>query len=162
RGAASTFVGVIDPLIVFVAVATVQWIFFVEPERHLVLGPSAQLVAMTYPAMDVLLLVGLAQLLVGAGRRGTTSDRMVTAAGAAAVWVVGEEIFGLNARGYSAGGWVDVFWLGSYVCWGAAGLALDETEGARFPERRTVPRLTRGRLALLAAGLLAVPIALTV
>jgi signal transduction histidine kinase len=160
RGAASTFVGVLDPLIVFVAVATVQWIFFVEPERHLVLGSSAQLVAMTYPAMDVLLLVGLAQLLVGAGRRATTSYRLLTAA--VGLWVVGDEIFGLNASGYTAGGWLDVFWLGSYVCWGAAALALDESREARFPERRAVPRLTRGRLALLAAGLLAVPIALTV
>jgi signal transduction histidine kinase len=160
RGAASTFVGVIDPLIVFVAVATVQWIFFVEPERHLVLGSSAQVVAMTYPAMDVLLLVGLAQLLVGAGRRASASYRLLTVA--VALWVVGDEIFGLNASGYTAGGWVDVFWLGSYVCWGAAALALDPSQEARFPERRAVPRLTKGRLTLLGAGLLAVPIALTV
>jgi signal transduction histidine kinase len=160
RGALSTFVGVLDPLIVFVAVATVQWIFLVEPARHLSLAPSAKAVAMTYPALDVLLLVGLAQLLVGAGRRSTASYRLVTAA--VGLWIVGDEIFGLTASGFIAGGWLDVFWLGSYVCWGAAALSLDPQAERRHPERRAVPRLTRGRLALLAAGLLAVPVALTV
>jgi len=75
--------------------------------------------------------------------------------------VVGDEIYGLSVDNYSAGGWVDVFWLASYVVWGAA--ALDPSAAHRAPrDRRAVPRLTTRRLVLLAGALLTIPVVIVV
>src|SRR5262249_6659783 len=120
RGGATTFVGALDMMIVFVAVATVQWIFFVEPQRHVEAGFDARLVGMAYPSMGVLFLVGLAQLLVGVRGRSTAYRLLIVSV---ALWIAADEVFGLNASGYTAGGWVDALWLGSYVVFGVAALA---------------------------------------
>jgi signal transduction histidine kinase len=79
-----------------------------------------------------------------------------------ALWIAGDEVFAVLAGHYASGGWVDTFWLGSYVVWGGAALALTGYVGERPHELRAIPRLTQGRLALLAAALLAVPAALVV
>jgi signal transduction histidine kinase len=159
RVGATTFPAVLDTVIVFVAVATVQWIFFVEPYDHVALGAGARAVSMAYPSADVLLLVGLAQLLIGVkGRR--SSYRLLV--GSVALWVVGDEIYALTVGHYSAGGWVDTFWLGSYVVWGGAALASPGGAVLGTGERRAVPRLTGARLGLLAAALLAGPASLIV
>jgi signal transduction histidine kinase len=77
------------------------------------------------------------------------------------LWVVGDEIFGLSVDNYAAGGWVDGFWLGSYVIWGAA--ALDSSAAHEAPrDRRMVPRLTLRRLTLLAGALLTPPVVLVI
>ncbi len=158
RGSTSARVGVLDTVIVFAAVATVQWMFLVEPYRHAQLGTGARLTSMAYPSMDALLLVGLAQLMIGVGRRTPAQWLLIVSV---ALWIAGDEVFALSAGKYSAGGWLDTFWLGSYVIWGAAGLALrGASTGVARPDRRAIPRLTRGRLVLLAASLLAVPTAL--
>ena len=159
RGGMALRAGVLDTVIIFAAVATVQWMFFVEQYRHVSLGMGARLVSMAYPSLDALLLVGLAQMMVGLGRQTFWSWLLV---GSVALWITGDEVFALTAGHYSAGGWVDTFWLGSYVVWGAAALALPRGEPVVQRERRMVPRLTPGRLALLAAALLAVPASLVV
>jgi signal transduction histidine kinase len=157
RGRTVMRVGMLDTIIVFAAVATVQWMFFVEPYRHVSIGTGGRLVSMAYPSLDTLLLVGLAQLMVGLGRRTFSSWLLLSSV---ALWVAGDEIYAIKASSYVAGGWVDTFWLGSYVVWAAAALAVPRDAPAVPTERRTVPRLTRGRLAILAAALLAVPAAL--
>ena len=159
RGGAILRAGVLDTVIVFVAVATVQWMFFVEQYRHVSLSTSARIVSMAYPSLDALLLVGFAQLMVGLGRR-TLSSWLLLAS--VALWIAGDEIFALDPGHYAEGGWVDTFWLGSYIVWGAAALGLIGGERVFPEERRTVLRLTRGRLALLSAALLAVPAAIVV
>jgi len=137
----------------------VQWIFFVEPQRHAEGDFDRRLVGMAYPSMGVLFLVGLATLLTGVRGR-STAYRMLAVS--FALWIVGDEVFGLQASGYTAGGWLDAFWLGSYVVWGAAALACAADTSLELPERRAVPRLTPARLALLAASLFAIPIALAI
>jgi signal transduction histidine kinase len=159
RGGATTFVGALDTMIVFVAVATVQWIFFVEPQRHVDAGFDARLVGMAYPSMGVLFLVGLAQLLVGVRGRSTAYRLLIVSV---ALWIAADEVFGLNASGYTAGGWVDALWLGSYVVFGVAALAAAGETVPELAERRAVPRLTPARLTLLAAALFAVPVALAI
>jgi signal transduction histidine kinase len=149
---------VLDTVIVFAAVATVQWMLLVEPYRHADLGPGARLTSMAYPAMDVLLFVGLAQLMVGVGRKTLAYWLLLMSVG---LWIVGDEIFAFAAGSYASGSGTDIFWLGSYVLWGAAALALSRRDHALSFENRGVPRLTTGRLALLALALLAVPVTLT-
>jgi signal transduction histidine kinase len=157
-GSIRTRAAVLDAVIVTVAAGMVQWIFFVDPYLNTSLKPFTRGVEMTYPTMDLLMLVALAQLALGTGIRTSAYRLLVVAVG---LWIVGDELFGLSVDNYTAGGWLDVFWLGSYVCWGAAGLEPAQSwELVR--DRREVPRLTRGRVALLAAALLTVPAVLLV
>ena len=158
---------ILDSIVIFVGVVLFQWVFFIEPYRHMAFGgEGARLVAMAYPVMDVLLLVGLAQLLLGPGGRTTAYRLLLLSVG---LWVVADEIYGLNINTYQGGDWIDALWLGSYVVW--AGAALDPSMARlALPDRRRLPRLTKARLvllehdvtttaplALLAAGLLIGP-----
>ena len=145
---------VLDSLVVFVGVVLVQWVYFIDPYRHLAYtSDSARYVNMAYPVMDVLLLVGLAQLLLGPGGR-TIAYRLLLAS--VALWVVADELYGLNQSAYLGGDWIDALWLGSYVAWGAAALDPSMRRLAQ-PDRRRLPRLTTSRLLLLAAALLVGP-----
>jgi signal transduction histidine kinase len=153
-GGQTSRAAVLDTVVIFCGVALVQWIFFIDPFNHVEFGnEGARLVSMAYPAMDVLLLVAFAQLLVGPGGR-TVAYRMLLAS--VALWVIADEIYGLNTSTYQGGDWIDALWLGSYVVWGAAAL---EPSMARLaePDRRRLPRLTNTRLVLLAAALLTAP-----
>jgi signal transduction histidine kinase len=152
-GSIRTRAAVLDAVIVAVAAGMVQWIFFVDPYLNTSLQPFTRGVEMTYPTMDLLMFVALAQLALGTGIRTSAYRLLVVAAG---LWIVGDELFGLSVDNYTAGGWLDVFWLGSYVCWGAAGLE-PAASWRLVRDRREVPRLTKGRIALLAAALLTVP-----
>ncbi len=111
-GVTASRIAVLDSVIVFVAVATVQWVFFVEPYAHSSLKPLPRAVAISYPTMDMLMLVALAQLLLAMGSRIVAYRLLILSV---LLWVIGDEIFGLSVDNYSAGGWVDIFWLGSYV-----------------------------------------------
>ena len=93
-GGQTSRAAILDTVIVFCGVALVQWVFFIDPYNHRHFGTEgARLVAMAYPAVDVLLLVALTQLLVGPGGR-TTAYRLLLAS--VALWVVADEIYGLN------------------------------------------------------------------
>ena len=153
-GAQTSRAAILDTIVIFCGVALVQWVFFIEPYNHMHFGSEgARLVSMAYPAMDALLLVALAQLLVGPGGRTVAYRMLLVSVG---LWVVADEIYGLNTAGYQGGAWIDALWLGSYVVWGAAAL---EPSMARIaePDRRRLPRLTTTRAVLLAAALLTAP-----
>jgi signal transduction histidine kinase len=158
-GGQTSRAAILDTVIIFCGVALLQWVFFIDPYNHRYFGTeTARLVAMAYPAVDVLLLVALTQLLVGPGGR-TTAYRLLLAS--VTLWVVADEIYGLNYDTYVGGDPVDALWLASYVIW--AGAALSPSMGRiAQPERRALPRLTVTRLLLLAAALLAAPVTLIV
>ncbi|HWB21518.1 MAG TPA: HAMP domain-containing sensor histidine kinase [Gaiellaceae bacterium] len=143
----------LDTIIVAVAVATVQWIFFVEAYIREALPLGARIADIAYPSMDVLLLVAFSQLLVGPSGRAAAYRLLVISV---ALWLIGDEVYGLSSSTYVAGGWLDTFWLGSYVVWGAAALEPSPLP-FEFRDRRTIPRLTPARLTLLAAALLTMP-----
>ena len=112
---------------------------------------GARLVAMAYPAMDVLLLVALAQLLVGPG--GRTRRLPAAARERRALGHRGRDLRPERRTRYQGGDWIDALWLGSYVVWGAAALDPSMARIAE-PDRRRLPRLTsdaaraaRGRAA---------------
>ena len=120
QGTQTSRTALLDTVVIFAGVALVQWVFFIDPYTHADYGSeSARLVAMAYPAADVLLLVMVAQLLVGPGGRARAYKLLVLSIG---LWVVADEIYGLDIDAYAAGSWLDSFWLASYVCWGAAAL----------------------------------------
>jgi len=157
-GGQTSRAAILDTLVIFSGVALVQWVFFIDPYNHMHFGSEfARLVRMAYPAVDVLLLVAFAQLLVGPGGR-TRAYRLLL--GSIALWVVADEIFGLNSS-YEGGAWIDALWLGSYVMWAAAAL---EPSMARIavPDRRRLPRLTSTRLGLLALASLTAPATLLI
>jgi signal transduction histidine kinase len=153
-GGQTSRVAILDSAVIFCGVVLFQWVFFIDPYNHQHFGTeTARLVAMAYPAVDVLLLVGVAQLLVGPGGRTTAYRFLVTSV---ALWVVADEVYGLTANTYQGGQWIDALWLGSYVVWGAAALDPSMARIAQ-PDRRSLPRLTRTRLFLLASASLAAP-----
>lgn len=157
-GGQTSRAAVLDTVIIGVGVGIVQWIFFVDPFEHMGLDRAERIVAMAYPAVDTLLLVALAQLLVGPGRR-TLSYRLLLVS--VTLWVVADELYALDVSGYQGGDWIDALWMLSYVTWAAAAL---EPSMARLAEadRRAVPRLTTPRLVLLAAALLTAPTVIAV
>jgi signal transduction histidine kinase len=158
-GGQTSRAAVLDTVVVFFGVALVQWVFFIDPYNHeSYRSEFARLVAMAYPAMDVLLLVAFAQLLAGPGGR-TSAYRLLIAS--VASWVLADELYGLNVNTYQGGDWIDVFWLASYVLWASA--ALDPSMGRlAAPDRRRLPRLSNTRLVLLAAALLTAPATLLI
>jgi signal transduction histidine kinase len=158
-GGQTSRAAILDTLLIFGGVALVQWVFFIDPYNHIRFGTEfARLVAMAYPAVDVLLLVAFAQLLVGPGGR-TRAYRLLLAS--IALWVIADEVYGLNLESYRGGDWIDALWLGSYVVWAAAAL---EPSMARIavPDRRRLPRLTSTRLVLLATASLTAPLTLLI
>src|SRR5215218_731618 len=120
-GGQTSRAAILDTVVFFCGVALVQWVFFIDPYNHRQFGTeAARLVAMAYPAVDVLLLVALTQLLVGPGGR-TAAYRLLLAS--VALWVVADEIYGLNYDTYMGGDAVDALWLASYVTWAGAALS---------------------------------------
>jgi signal transduction histidine kinase len=158
-GGQTSRAAILDTLVIFSGVALVQWVFFIDPYNHIRFGTEfARLVAMAYPAVDVLLLVAFAQLLVGPGGR-TRAYRLLLAS--VALWVIADEVYGLNIQSYRGGDWIDAFWLASYVVWAAA--ALEPSMGRiAVPDRRRLPRLTTTRLLLLATASLTAPLTLLI
>jgi len=156
-GGHTSRVALLDTAIVAVAIATVQWIFFVGAEIDELFASGARLVNAAYPSMDILLLIGLVQLILGPARRSRGFWLLLVAV---ALWVTADEIY-LAFGNNTPRAWLDCIWLASYVVWGAA--ALDtSTVNASLRDRRKVPRLTTRRIVMLGAALLAVPAALLV
>ncbi len=136
---------VLDAIVLLLGVALVQWVLFIEP--------YPRDFNMVYPALDVLFLVGLIQVLLSSGG-GTTSYRLLAVA--IGCWVAGDELYAVHQAGYQNGDWIDALWLGSYVFWGAAAL---EPSIARLAhvDRRQLPRLTVPRIVVLGTALLVGP-----
>ncbi len=158
-GGQTSRAAILDTVVMFSGVALVQWVFFIDPYNHKHFGTEfARVVAMAYPAMDILLLVAFAQLLVGPGGRTRSYGLLL---GSLGLWVVADEIYGLNVDAYQGGSWIDALWLGSYVAWAAAAL---EPSMSRIAEsdRRRLPRLTTTRLVLLATASLTAPATLLI
>lgn len=141
---------VLDALLVFVAVGTLQWIFVVQRFVHDQLPLGQKLVEVAYPSMDVLLLVVVAELVIGATQRTAPFRLLVIAVG---LRIAADEVF-LLSSGYSPGGASDVLFLSSYVVWGAAALRLAPAD-AEAQEREALPRLT---WTVIAFALVSVPV----
>jgi signal transduction histidine kinase len=159
RGGGIVRVAGLDALVVFLALALAQWVFLISPYTHDdTLGAGERLTYMAYPAMDVLLLVALAQLIAVRGARSRAYGLGIMSF---ALWIVGDELFAQQYTSYTSGGWLDVFWLASYVLWAAA--ALDPSvRRLGGPATARMQRLGVGKMVLLAGALLMAPVCLIV
>jgi PAS domain S-box-containing protein len=152
-------VALVDALIIAVSVAVPAWVFAVGPATgESGQSPGALAVAAGYPLMDVLLLAFLARLLVAPAARSSAYALVI----AGVIFLLGADTaYLLNLESYVSGSWLDVAWLLSYVCWGAAALA-PAMRGLSDPDPEADSRLNRHRLALLGGAALTAPATLAV
>jgi signal transduction histidine kinase len=150
--------GLFDAALLTVAFGICHWIFVMHP---LVTGSGdwvAQLVALSYPAMDVLLLAALVFLaLTPAGR--TVSYRYLTAS--VVLLLLADEVYSVSPGTFVATSWLDAGWLLSYVLWGTAALSPSMRDLSE-PKQAVGPRLSSGRLLALWIAVATVPIILIV
>ena len=142
-----------DAGIVTFAFAVFQWTFVMGPAIRAAGGTGEQVVDALYPAMDILLLAGLAGFFVSPAWR-TPSFRLV-GAGIGALFA-GDEAVGLAPNSYSVGSWIDSLFLLAYVLLAVAAL---HPSMADLSQSRSMPtlRVSLGRIAVLAAALLVAP-----
>ena len=145
----------LDATIVTAAFVVVQLVFLLEPTAHSYDKLLERAIAVAYPAMDILLVATLARLLFT--RVALTPSLHLLTAGILTLLVADEIYYSQNVL-YR---WLDVFWLASYVCWGAAALHPSVARIAVGQKERD-PRLSVLRFALLAAAVAAVPLVLVI
>jgi diguanylate cyclase (GGDEF)-like protein len=147
--------GLIDALIITTGLGLLAWTFLMRPiaaDPSLTVG--TRLISIAYPLADVLLLAVLARLLTSPGAR-SMSYRLL---GAAVLLQLGADIVyaGLAATGAYSGGLIDLGWMASYLCWGAAALHPSVRSLSEVAPARGV-RVTRARLLVLAPAALIAP-----
>ena len=113
--------GLLDSLTVTAGLAIVSWAFLTEPTIQAStdrLGAAA--VSAAYPLADILLIAVLIRLLVSSGGRNRSLHLLLVSLG---LLIVADSLTAANEL-YTAGpdDLMELLWLSSYVCWGAAAL----------------------------------------
>ena len=144
------FAAVAEAGIATFAFALFQWVFVMHPALMGSGSYGARVVAATYPAGDVVLLAGFAGFLVSPAYRRPAFWLLLAAVVA---FLIGDEIYGLNASDYAAGDPVDATWMLSYVLFGAAALHPSMRDLAE-PQRGPRLRVSNWRIVLLAAAVM--------
>ena len=152
------FAAVAEAGIATFAFALFQWVFVMHPALMGSGSYSARLVAATYPAGDVVLLAGFAGFLVSPAYRRPAFWLLLAAVVA---FLIGDEIYGLNANSYAAGDPVDMTWMLSYVLFAAAALHPSMRDLAE-PQRGPRLRVSNWRIGLLAAAVMSPALVLLV
>ncbi|MDP9304552.1 MAG: HAMP domain-containing histidine kinase [Actinomycetota bacterium] len=150
--------GLIDAALLTVAFGICHWIFVMHP---LVTGSSdwvGQLVTLSYPATDVLLLAALVFLALTPARR-TVSYRYLTAS--IVLLLVADEVYSISPGIVAGTSWLDAGWLLSYVLWGTAALSPSMRDLSE-PRRPAGPSLSSVRLLVLWIAVATVPVILIV
>jgi signal transduction histidine kinase len=151
-------VGIVDASLFTVAFGICQWVFVMKP---LVDGSTdwvANIVALSYPAMDVLLLASLVFLALTPTWR-TVAYRYLAAS--IVLLLIVDEVYGISPAIASDASWLDVGWLLSYVLWGVAALT-PSMRDLSSPKASRDPSLSTTRLAVLAAAVATAPFLLLV
>ena len=143
----------LDIAIFIVAFGLCQWIFVMDDVVHDSGSAAEKVVALAYPAMDILLLAALVAVALTPAWR-TVAYRYLTAS--IVLLLVADEIYGVAPEKYTSTTWVDSLWLLSYVLWGFAALCPSMVE-LSHPRRGRTSRLSSWRLGFLAAALAAAP-----
>ncbi|HSP71797.1 MAG TPA: HAMP domain-containing sensor histidine kinase, partial [Gaiellaceae bacterium] len=149
----------LDVAIISVGFTLAQWIFLIDRYTHGSMPFGDRVVAMAYPAVDILLVAGFAQLVVRPEWRAWSYTALFVSV---LLLLVGDEFYGTYIDSYASGSWIDAFWLLSSVLWGAAALDSTAVTLEAGGERRAAPRLTRVRLLLLGCALLTAPAVLVI
>ncbi|MDX6505020.1 MAG: two-component system, cell cycle sensor histidine kinase and response regulator CckA, partial [Gaiellaceae bacterium] len=147
----------LDALVVAVGLGIVSWLMLIAPyQADPLLSLTPKLVSIAYPLGDLLMLLLIARIAFGGGRRSRSFRLMIASVGAL---VVTDSIYAwlVNHGGYEPGGLLDLGWMVFYVGWGMAAL---HPSMATVAEATAAPtRLTFRRLALLATAAALTPVA---
>ena len=144
------FAAIAEAGIATFAFALFQWVFVMHPALTGTGTYGSRLIAATYPAGDVVILAGFAGFLVSSAYRKASFWLLLAAVVA---FLIGDEIYGLNANTYAAGDGVDATWMLSYVLFAAAALHPSMGELAE-PRRAAQLRVSSWRIGLLTAAVL--------
>jgi signal transduction histidine kinase len=150
--------GRIDAALLIVAFALFQWIFVMDDLVRDSGSVAEKVVGLSYPVMDVVLLMGLVFLALTPAWR-TLSYRYLTAS--IVLLLIADEVYGLAPGNYANASWLDAGWLLSYVLWGVAALH-PSMRALSKPSRGRGPRLSTSRLVVLGAALAAAPAVLVI
>jgi diguanylate cyclase (GGDEF)-like protein len=149
--------GLIDGVIVALALATLLWVYLIAPYTHNhSLSPLGKLTSVAYPSMDILVLVVVARVAAGSHRREPAFAFLLSSS---VVLLLSDAIYGwkLQNGGDASGGLLDTGWAIYYTLLGTAALhpsmRLLSTPGPQMDGR-----LTRTRLAMLTCASFAVPL----
>lgn len=147
----------IDGLIILLGSATLSWLFLMAPQLDDGLPLPAQVIALTYPLMDLILFSLAAKVLI-TRPGGTPAYRLLLLGFLVAVAGGTAYVRSLMNGTYYIGNPVDAGWLLSYTFVGTA--ALHPSMASLFQSTR--PRSPRSRLLILAAAVLVAPLAMLV
>ncbi len=154
--------GLIDALIVTLALATLLWVYLIAPYAdEQALSPLGRLTSIAYPSMDILVLGVVARVAAGSHRR---EPAFVFLLAGAIVLLLSDAIYGwrlLGGHGYGSGGFVYTGWATYYVLLGTAALH-PSMRLLSTPGPKADGHLTRARLALLTCASLTVPLVIVV
>jgi signal transduction histidine kinase len=149
--------GGVDAAMLIVAFALCQWVFIMKDLVHS--GSVAnRVVALAYPAMDVVLLAALAFLALTPIWR-TVSYRYLAVS--VLLLIFADELNGLAPATYANTSWLDTAWLLSYILWGVAALHPSMRQLSE-PAPSVGPRVTTVRVVLLACTLATAPAVLLI
>ena len=111
---------------------------------------------MGYPVMDLILLTVVVRLAIGGGRRAPAFYLMAGATLALFVTDFAYSYLSVQGTVYNQSGYLEAGWATFYILWGAAALhGSMRVLSERTPDNE--PRLSRGRLWLLALASLLAP-----
>lgn len=152
----------IDSLIVAVGLGTLAWVYLMTPYLEDVsLTALEQIVAISYPAMDLLLLSVAVRMLNGRGTRNTSHLFLIAGI---ALFLFADTYWGwavINGR-YHAGDFIDIGWLLANISFGVAALHPSMASTERAVESSSPRPLSRARLIALGAIALTGPVILAV
>jgi diguanylate cyclase (GGDEF)-like protein/PAS domain S-box-containing protein len=161
RGENRDRAGLIDALIVTLALATLLWVYLIAPyaDNHS-LSLLARLASIAYPSMDILVLGVVARVAAGSHRR---EPAFVFLLSGAVVLLLSDGIFGwkMLGGGYRTDAIVDTGWAIYYALLGTTALH-PSMRLLSSPGPEADGRLTRARLALLTCASLTVPLVIVV
>jgi diguanylate cyclase (GGDEF)-like protein len=151
--------GLVDAAIVTMGAGLVSFLFLLKPIfADQSLGVVGTLVSLGYPLGDLLLLVMLARLLASPGAKTASYWYMV----AAMMLNLGADTVFTLLESYQGGGYLDLLWSGSNLCWAVAALHPSMRSLSTVDDADGASRFTRWRLATLAAASLLAPAMLAV
>jgi diguanylate cyclase (GGDEF)-like protein len=149
----------IDAAIIATGLGLLSWVFLMKPAAiDSSLTVVGRVIAVAYPAADMLLLALVARLLVGAGSHNTAFWLL---ASSLVAMLVGDVAFAVLAQAdaFTSNNVVNITWLLAYVLFGAA--ALHPSMAALSDRAAERPRrFTRRRLSLLTGVSLIAPLLL--
>jgi diguanylate cyclase (GGDEF)-like protein len=156
--------GLIDALIVTLALATLLWVYLIAPYAHdQTLSLLGRITSIAYPSMDILVLGVVARMAAGSHRREPAFAFLLASA---VVLLLSDAVYGVKLLGGgeatgATGAVVDSGWAVYYALIGIAALH-PSMRLLSTPGPEVDGRLTRARLALLTCASFTVPLVIVV